>query len=135
MEDCIFCKIAKGEAPSYGVYEDKDNVAFLDIRQSAPGHTMVIPKKHGGNIYDFNEHELGSWISAVQKVAKKVQNGIRADWLTMGINHMEKLGVPHLHMHIVPRWEDDGGGIIQTIVNNPSKESKEEIAERIKKAN
>lgn len=134
MSDCIFCKIANKEAPSYGVYEDENNIAFLDIRQSAPGHVMVIPKRHGKTIFDFSENELGKWMSAVQKVAKKVKKAMDCDWMTMGINHEEKSGAPHLHIHLVPRWEGDGGGIIQTIVSNPPKDSKEEIAEKIRKS-
>lgn len=135
MDDCIFCKIVNKEVPSYGVYEDENNIAFLDIRQSAPGHVMVIPKRHGKTILDFSGEELGEWMNAVKKVTKKIQKAVDCDWMTIGINHEEKSGVPHLHIHLVPRWEGDGGGIIQTIVSNPPKESKEKIAEKIRSAN
>lgn len=134
MEDCIFCKIVNKEVPSYGVYEDESNVAFLDIRQSAPGHVMVVPKKHGKTILDLNENELGKWMGAVQKVIKKIKKAMECSWMTIGINHEEKSGVPHLHIHLIPRWDNDNGGIIQSIVKNPPKDSLTSIADKIRKA-
>lgn len=134
MENCIFCKIVKGEAPSYKVYEDVDSLAFLDINQSSPGHTMVISKKHGYSILEYNEKELGKIMGVVQKIAEKIKKAYKTDAITIGINHEEKRGVPHLHVHLIPRWDDDGGGIIQSVVKNPPKESLSSIAERLRKA-
>lgn len=134
MKNCIFCKIFRNEAPSYKVYEDEETLAFLDIRQSAPGHTMVIPKKHGYSILDYSEKELGKLMSSVQKVAIKIEKALKTDWITIGINHEEKRGVPHLHVHLVPRWDDDKGGIIQSIVKNTPKEPLESIADKLRKA-
>ena len=135
MENCIFCRIAKKEAPANIVYEDYEKLAFLELNQSSPGHVMVILKKHGRAMWDYSEEELGQIMKGVQKVAKKVKNGMAADWLTIGINHEEKRGVQHLHIHIVPRWDNDGGGIIQTIVRNDVKEDRETIASKIANAN
>lgn len=135
MNDCIFCKLVNREFPANIVYEDTEKMAFLELNQSAPGHVMVILKKHGRTMWDYDEKEIGSLMVGVQKVAKKVKNGMKADWLTIGINHEEIRGVPHLHVHIVPRWNNDAGGIIQTIVKNPVVEDREKIAEKISNAN
>lgn len=135
MNDCIFCKIVNKEVPSSVVYEDDEKLAFLEIRPSAPGHVMVILKKHGRTMWDYSEQEVGEIMKGVWKVAKKVKSGMDADWLTIGINHEEKRGVPHLHVHIIPRWDNDGGGIIQSIVENEPKEERKIIADKISKAN
>jgi histidine triad (HIT) family protein len=135
MEDCIFCKIRDKEIPANVVFENENTMSFLELNQSAPGHVMVILKKHGKTIFDYSQDELAKLMSAVQAVAKKVQTGMHADALTIGINHMEKRGVPHLHVHIIPRFSGDNGGIIQAIVKNKPNESRETIAEKIRKAN
>lgn len=122
----------KKEIPAEIVFEDDSSLAFLEIHPSAPGHTMVIPKKHGVSILDFDEKELGSVMNAVKKVASAIERGLGTDSLSIGINHLEKKGVPHLHIHIIPRFENDGGGIMQTIVNNSSKEEAASIAKKIR---
>jgi histidine triad (HIT) family protein len=135
MEDCIFCKLVRKEVPSNIVFEDENVVSFLELNQSAPGHVMVILKKHGASILDYNQEELGLLMVGVQEVAKKVKTAMNADSLTVGINHLEKNGVPHLHVHIIPRNENDNGGVIQSIVKVSTDETKEQIAEKIKNAN
>lgn len=135
MIDCVFCKLVNKEIPANIVYEDSDVVSFLELNQSAPGHVIAILRKHGNSIFDYDEKELGVLMGGVKKVARKVQNSMKADSLTIGINHMEKRGVPHLHIHIVPRFVNDKGGIIQTIVHNPPKDDRETIAQKIKSVN
>ena len=134
MEDCIFCKIIKKEIPGYIIYEDIDTVSFLELNPSAPGHAMVILRKHGKSILDYNQDELGKLMACVSKVAQKQQKALGCDSITIGINHLEKRGVPHLHVHLIPRFEGDGGGVIQSIVNNKSTETREEIAKKLKNA-
>ena len=135
MSDCIFCKIANKEEPANIVYEDDEKMAFLELNQSAPGHVMVILKKHGRTMWDYSEGEIGELMKGVQKVAKKVKKGMSSDWLTIGINHEEKRGVPHLHVHVIPRQNIDNGGIIQTIVKTEVTEDSKTIAEKIRNAN
>lgn len=134
MEDCIFCKVVENKVPSLKVYEDKDSISFMELNPSAPGHVMVILKKHGKSIMDYSQEELGKIMKTVSIVAEKLQKSLNPNSITIGINHLEKRGVPHLHIHLIPRWENDKGGIIQSIVTNIPNESREEIAERIKKA-
>jgi len=132
--DCIFCKLVKNEIPSLRVYEDDDTISFLELFPSAPGHAMVILKKHGNNILEYSQDELGKLMGGVQKVAAKIEKALAPDSITIGINHKERRGVPHLHVHLIPRWENDKGGIIQSVVTNKPKESREVIAEKIRKA-
>lgn len=130
----IFCKLVNNEIPSLRVYEDDDTIAFMELHPSAPGHVMVILKKHGNNILQYSQSELGKLMGSVQKVVAKIEKAIKPDAITIGINHKEARGVPHLHVHVIPRWENDKGGIIQSVVKNPPKESREVIAEKIRKA-
>lgn len=132
--DCIFCKVIAKEVPGYFVLEQKNYVAFLDIFGSVEGHVMVLPIKHGYSIFDYNEQELGELMGGVQKVAEKMKKSLRTDSITIGINHEEKKGVPHLHIHLIPRFENDGGGIIQSVVKKPIKKDLAEIAEKIRAA-
>ena len=134
MESCIFCKLVAGEIPSLRIYEDNDTVSFLELMPSAPGHAMVILKKHGNNILDYTQEELGTLMGTVQKVTEKIENALQTDSITIGINHKERRGVPHLHVHLIPRWEDDKGRVLQGIVHNKPKESREEIAKKIRNA-
>ena len=132
--DCIFCKVINKKVPGYFVLEEKDVVAFLDIFGSAPGHTMVVPRRHGFSILDYSSEELGILMEAVKKVAAKIKKVYNTDSITIGINHEEKKGVPHLHLHLIPRFENDGGGIIQTTVKRKVEEPLEEIAKKLREA-
>lgn len=134
MENCIFCEVIENKVPSLKIYEDKDSICFMELTPSAPGHVMAILKKHGKSILDYDQKELGILMSVVSKMAKKIQKALNTDSITIGINHLERRGVPHLHIHLVPRWENDKGGIIQSIVNNKPNEPRERIAEKLKKA-
>lgn len=110
MNDCIFCKIIKGEIPSYKIYEDDKVYAFLDIACDAVGHTLVIPKKHCTNVLDADKEYLDAVIEVVQKIAKHYVNDCGFD----GVNILNASGasaeqsVFHLHFHVVPRKVGDG---------------------------
>ena len=110
MEDCIFCKIVKGEIPCSKVYEDENIFAFLDMAPVHKGHTLVIPKKHFETILDIPEQELKELILAVKKVAIAVEKGVDADGFVVTMSNKKAAGqvVPHAHFHIIPRFEDDG---------------------------
>jgi histidine triad (HIT) family protein len=131
MED-LFCKIVKGEIPAHVVYETEDTLAFLDVHPSAPGHTMVILKKHGNNIQEYSQGELGKAMESVKVVSKKIESALKPDSITIGINHKESQGVPHLHIHLIPRWENDKGHALQGVVQHQLKEPIESIAAKIK---
>lgn len=128
--NCIFCKIVSGEIPNYTVYQDNHALAFLDIHPHAKGHTVVIPKIHAETIFDMNEELFKEMAPAIQKTAEILQHKLNPDGFSIGWNHGEAGGqvVPHLHVHIMPRWKNDGGGNIHSIVNNPGDASVADIA-------
>lgn len=110
MSDCIFCKIIKGEIPSYKVYEDEYVYAFLDIAKDTFGHTLVIPKKHCKNIFDCEDLYLSKVILAVKKIADHYVKNCGFDGVNI-INANEECAeqsVFHLHFHILPRKNNDG---------------------------
>ena len=109
MCDCIFCKIVKGEAPSYKIYEDDYAYAFLDISKDCYGHTLVIPKQHYKNVLDCNEKVLQHVISATQKVAKHYTEncGFKAVNILNASGEEAEQMVNHLHFHILPRTSKD----------------------------
>lgn len=132
MVDCIFCKVIKKEVPGYFVLEEAEFVAFLDIFGSTDGHTMVVPKRHGYSILDFSENELGVLMGGVKEVARKIKKALNTDSITIGINHEEEKGVPHLHIHLIPRFKTDGEKVIQSLVSKGIKGDLREIAEKIR---
>ncbi len=135
MDQCLFCKIAKGEIASDKVYEDDVVFAFLDIHPSAQGHTMVIPKTHAETLLDLPQSEVGPFFERVQKVVGMVKRALSPDAFTLGMNHGRVSGqeVDHMHFHIMPRWAGDGGHSVQSVVSNTPKEDIKTIAEKIKK--
>lgn len=110
MNTCIFCKIVKGEARSWKVYETEDIYAFLDIHPASRYHTLVVPKKHYSNIFDIPEKELNAVTSAVKKICKLYQEklGIYNIQVISNSGAEAQQEVFHLHFHIVPREKGDG---------------------------
>ena len=132
MEDCIFCKIIKGEIPSYKVYEDEDILAVLDINPSSDGHTLVFPKKHTQNFEDTDEETLSKLMVVVKKIGLAIKNNLGADSYNVCENNDLIAGqiVPHIHFHIVPRYKGDG---LQAWTQAPYPDGKaEEILKKIK---
>ena len=112
MDNCIFCKIVKGEIPCHKVYEDDSFLAFLDINPTTSGHTLLIPKQHRRWVYDIPE--FGLYWQTAQKIALGIMNSsLKPDFisfLTIGDE------VHHAHIHIIPRNRNDQvGPILQNI--------------------
>ena len=109
-EDCIFCKILRGEVPSDKVYEDDVAIAFLDINPISDGHTLVIPKKHYLDFLHMPREDFSAFTGALKKVAKAVKTATQADGVNICANVGEAAGqiVFHAHFHIIPRFEGDG---------------------------
>ncbi|MCD6271110.1 HIT domain-containing protein [bacterium] len=129
MEDCVFCKIVKGEIPSYKVYEDEKFIAFLDIKPRNPGHTLVIPKEHFRWVWDVPY--LGEYFEVVGKIANAIRKAMNTQWVVALVIGEE---VPHAHIWLIPRFEDDGhgGSIDLSNIKEISKEEMEKIAQKIK---
>ena len=111
----------KKEVPCHKVYEDDSVLAFLDVKPHAKGHTVVIPKVHAETVFDLDDDVLEKLIVAVKKVMEMIKEKLTPDGFNVGWNHNTAGGqiVPHLHIHIMPRYNDDGGGSMHSIVNNP----------------
>lgn len=133
MNDCIFCQVIANNVPSYTVHEDETTRAFLDIYGVTDGHTLVMLKRHGQTILDYSGDELKALWGAVQKVAKALQAAFGTTILSIGINHGEPKGVHHLHVHVMPRYANDGGRIIQSLPARERKEDLNRVMEEIKK--
>jgi len=128
MNECIFCKIVKGEIPCYKVYEDNEFFAFLDIRPLNPGHTLVIPKQHYRWVWDVPN--IGKYYEVVQKIVKGIKEEFKTDYVVSMVFGEE---VQHAHVWLVPRFQGDGhGGAINLIMaKQVTKEQMEDIAKRL----
>jgi len=131
--DCVFCKIVKGELPSYKVAEDEHLVAILDIAPSSKGHTLVIPKVHCVDMFDMPDAYAKAFLPFAKHVACAVKDGMNADGVNIMQNNGEAAGqvVMHYHAHIIPRRNGDGllGSVVMK--NIPSKDEMAEIAQKI----
>lgn len=131
--DCIFCKIINREIPAEIVYEDENVLAFLDIRPTTTGHTLVIPKRHTETLLESGEDTLSQMLPAIKKVALGVLAATKALGFNLGCNTGEAAGqiVFHLHFHIIPRYENDG--LVPWQHRDSDERSRRELAEEIKK--
>ena len=114
MEDCLFCKIIKGEIPASIVYKDEYCTAFMDIKPVNAGHVLVIPNNHAAGLADLNPEDGEKMFAAGQKIAAALKkSGIRCE----GINYFLADGkaanqeVFHVHLHVFPRFTGDGCGL------------------------
>lgn len=110
MNDCVFCKIIKGEIPSTGIYEDEAVKVFLNINPASRGHLLVIPKEHFENVLDCPDEILSHIIKISKKIAKLAKEKLGADAINIANNSGKEAGqeVFHLHFHVVPRYKNDG---------------------------
>lgn len=110
MEDCIFCKILKGDIPSAKVYEDEKVYAFLDINPCNAGHTLVIPKTHYHTLFDIPEEELFACMGVAKRLGEAVFKAVGADGMNVLQNNYRASGqiVDHVHIHLMPRFMRDG---------------------------
>ena len=107
MDDCIFCKIIKGDIPSYTVYEDDDFKAFLDINPITNGHVLLVPKTHYATLFDLPEEMIMKIYKAVKKINDKLKDKLDMEGLTLIQNNGLGQDVKHYHLHLVPRYPHD----------------------------
>ena len=106
---CTFCDIVRGTAPAQIICEDAHSIAILDIAPAAEGHTLVIPRTHFRTLLDIDETSAGALMSFATKMASVIDRTFHPDGMTM-IQTNERAGgqsVFHIHLHLVPRWNDD----------------------------
>ena len=113
MQDCIFCQVARGDSPSWKVYENESVYAFLDINPATRYHTLIIPKNHYQDIFDIPEDELKEVIAVVRKLARwyKEKLGFEHIQIISNTGAEAQQTVFHIHFHIVPRSKGDGQDI------------------------
>jgi histidine triad (HIT) family protein len=108
-DNCIFCKISNGDIPSAAIYEDDNFKVILDKFPSAPGHALILPKKHADNIFELDADSAAKIFPLAQKVAQAMQKSLNPDGINILQNNGEAAGqsVMHLHVHIIPRFKED----------------------------
>ncbi len=134
MNNCIFCKIVKGEIPSYKIYEDRYTLAFLDILPVNPGHVLVVPKNHFANLEKADGKTICQIMKTVKKIGKALKDGLKVEGYNITENNDPVAGqiIPHLHFHIIPRKKGDGLKLWAQKKYN--KGEAEKISEKIKNA-
>lgn len=106
--NCAFCQIAEGATPARIVFDHDDIVAFLDRRPLFPGHVLVIPRRHVGNLDALGEEILTPLFTSVRLIAVAVESATKSQGTFIALNNKVSQSVPHVHVHVVPRNKGDG---------------------------
>ena len=109
-DDCIFCKLANGEIPTNTIYEDDDFRVFLDAAPATKGHCLIVPKEHYDNLAELDDEVGAKVIPLAKKMMKLLKEKLSWDGFNLIQNNGRVAGqtVFHFHMHLIPRYTDDG---------------------------
>ena len=131
-EDCIFCKIANGQIPSKTLYEDDDFRVILDLGPATEGHALILPKAHAANLFELSEDLASKALVVAQKMAVRMKEALDCDGLKLVQNNGEAAGqtVSHFHIHVIPRYVNDGQNI-NWVPGSPSQEELETVCQKI----
>lgn len=134
MNDCLFCRIIKGEIPSMKVYEDDATFAFLDIQPVNVGHTLIVPKSHHENCAQTPDDAMAAVMRVVKRVGDAALKVTGAHGYNVGINCGKAAGqvIMHTHVHVMPRF--DGDGLAHWPKKDVTKEDMEKAAAGIAQA-
>ena len=124
-DDCIFCKLAGGDIPTNTIYEDDGYRVILDNGPATRGHALILPKDHYQDLYELPEDTAAGAMKLAKKVAARMKEVLHCDGLNLVQNNGATAGqtVLHFHLHVIPRYENDG----QRILWNPTEPSNEEL--------
>ena len=124
-DNCIFCKLANGIFPTNSIYEDENFNVILDLSPATKGHALILPKEHYKNLYEIPEDTAAEAMKLAKKLAVEMTEKLGADGFNLLQNNNEVAGqtVFHFHMHLIPRYENDG----QKITGNPTSPTAEEL--------
>lgn len=124
-DDCIFCKIANGEIPSKTIYEDEDFRVFLDLAPATRGHALIVPKGHADDLFELEDKVAAKILTLAKQIGRRMSDNLGCDGMNLVQNNGEAAGqtVKHFHMHVIPRYTDDG----QNIAWVPSEVEAEEL--------
>jgi histidine triad (HIT) family protein len=133
---CIFCRIANGEIPAEVVAREPEVTAFLDVQPLADGHVLVVPRAHVACLEDLSPDAADALFRTVVRLAGPVRAALGAAGTTIGINNGEATGqtIPHVHVHIVPRWPDDGAGTVHSIFPRRTSRTLPDVGAAIRRA-
>lgn len=107
MEDCIFCKIIKGELPSKTIYEDELIKIIMNINPTTNGHLLVLPKEHMVNIMDTTDEVIMHSLSIIRKLYPELKEKLNCKGLTISQNNELGQEIKHFHIHLTPRYDND----------------------------
>jgi histidine triad (HIT) family protein len=121
-DECVFCAILRGESPASFAYEDDTVVAFMDLQPITRGHMLVVSREHAVLMADVNE----TVAMRTFRVARKLSSAVRSTLGASGVNlfvadgEMAFQDIPHFHVHVIPRYPNDGFGLtFPTTYSNP----------------
>jgi len=129
--DCLFCDIINGKKPGIFLYNDEDLVVFMDKYPIDKGHSLVVSKTHYEKIFDMKSEDVGRLFSKIPKIAKAILDATGADAFSLVQNNgrAAKQIIPHVHVHIIPRFNDTG--TIWTKRKIPNDDELENLAQKI----
>lgn len=137
VKPCAFCTVARG-GEAQTVYEDDSTLAFLDHSPLAVGHCLLIPKAHVETLFEADQATLTALALAAQRIGVAIRAALQAEGLFVAQNNVISQSVPHLHVHLVPRWSGDrlfsGGSMVWRRVHYHDAAHREETAARIRDA-
>lgn len=127
-ENCIFCKIARGEIPSQTIYEDNELKVILDVKPATKGHALILPKSHSKDLFDLPEEIAAKVMVLAKKMGSEMSKKLKCNGFNLVQNNGELAGqtVFHFHLHLIPRYQDDNQAI-EWVPGTPSQEELEEI--------
>jgi len=139
MDDCVFCKIAKGVAPASVVYSDENVMAFLDVQPVNPGHSLVISRAHAKELSELDPRIGGQMFKVAMLVAQGLRkSGVKCEGVTLFLADGEAASqdIFHVHLHVIPRFRGDGFGLKvgPTYGVKPERKELDTVAEQIRKA-
>lgn len=128
QDNCVFCKIIAGEIPSQTIYEDEQFKVILDVGPATRGHALIIPKNHYANLYELPEEMAADAMKLAKKLMIRMTEKLHSDGFNIIQNNGEIAGqtVFHFHMHLIPRYKEDGE-ILKYIAGEPGSEELEKI--------
>ena len=105
---CVFCDVVAGRAEAAELLRTDEAVAFLDARPLLPGHVLLVPARHAETLLDLDDEQAAMLMCIGKHLARAVQTAMAADGSFLALNNVVSQSVPHVHLHVVPRWRKDG---------------------------
>ena len=117
MSDCLFCKIAKGENPSYTLFEDDTLKVMLDVFPNSPGHTLIIPKDHYLDLDDITLDVLNHIMEISKQIKSLLEIKLNPHSIVLVQNNGEEQKIKHFHLHLIPKYDVKPNGNVEEIYN------------------